>query len=163
MLTIISGGQTGVDRAALDFAMARGYSHGGWCPNGRRAEDGVIDARYQLTEAVSKSYHSRTRRNVLDSDGTLILNSGELENGTLKALQIAEHENRPVWVIQLDSSDCRTSARECLSWLGNHAIVRLNIAAPRESKRPSIYKLTAQFLDEFHNLANASSPEITAR
>ena len=71
---IISGGQTGVDRAALDFSIARGIPHGGWCPRDRKAEDGAIDAKYLLTATESPDYLPRTRQNVIDSDGTLILN-----------------------------------------------------------------------------------------
>jgi hypothetical protein len=70
---ILSGGQTGVDRAALDFAIARQIPHGGWCPAGRRAADGVLDARYQLMETESSGYRQRTKRNVLDADATLII------------------------------------------------------------------------------------------
>jgi hypothetical protein len=78
---IVSGGQAGVDRAALDWAIARGIPHGGWCPAGRIAEDGMIPERYQLRETASPGYRERTRRNVEDSDGTLILNLGELDAG----------------------------------------------------------------------------------
>jgi len=95
-LTIISGGQTGTDRAALDFAIAHGIPHGGWCPLGRRAEDGVLDPRYRLRETESKSYRQRTRRNVADSDATLILNLGELADGSLATRQLAERASKPV-------------------------------------------------------------------
>ena len=75
--TIVSGGQTGVDRAALDVAIMLGFAHGGWCPAGRLAEDGPIDAHYALRETASAAYDVRTERNVVDSDGTLVLASGE--------------------------------------------------------------------------------------
>jgi hypothetical protein len=90
MLTIVPGGQTGVDRAALDVAIASGLPHGGWCPAGSKAEDGPIDARYQLKETPSKKYDARTCRNVIDSDGTLILNAGELADGTLKTRLVVD-------------------------------------------------------------------------
>ena len=79
---IISGGQTGVDRAALDVALALGLAVGGGCPKGRRAEDGIIPDRYPLTETPEPNYEARTRRNVEDADGTLILNRGKLDGGT---------------------------------------------------------------------------------
>jgi predicted Rossmann fold nucleotide-binding protein DprA/Smf involved in DNA uptake len=94
---IVSGGQTGVDRAALDIALALGIPCGGWCPRGRGAEDGVIPARYPLQETCSHDYAERTRRNVIDSDGTLILAIGALHGGTLLTAQLAEKAASPVW------------------------------------------------------------------
>ena len=88
-LTIVSGGQTGADRAALDFAIAHGIEHGGWCPLGRRAEDGPLDAKYRLVETEREGYRARTVRNVRDSDATLILNLGDLEGGSLETMRIA--------------------------------------------------------------------------
>ncbi|MFA7320285.1 MAG: putative molybdenum carrier protein [Dokdonella sp.] len=102
LLKIVSGGQTGADRAALDWAIARGLAHGGWCPNGRKAEDGVMDPRYQLIETQSANYRSRTIANVRDSDATLIPNLGPLEGGTLETLRIAERTGREFRLIQLD-------------------------------------------------------------
>lgn len=104
-LTIVSGGQTGVDRAALDFAIARGYPHGGWCPRGRRAEDGVLHDRYQLVETESRNYRQRTRRNVTDSDATLILSIGEPEGGTLTTLRYAQQYSKPMQVVSLDRTE----------------------------------------------------------
>ena len=71
-ITILSGGQTGADRAALDFAIEYGLPHGGWCPRGRLAEDGPIDERYELTETPSHRYAQRTEWNVRDSDATVV-------------------------------------------------------------------------------------------
>ena len=87
--TIVSGGQTGVDRAALDVAIALGFAHGGWCPAGRLAEDGPIAARYALRETTSAAYDVRTERNVLDSDGTLVLASGEPRGGSALTCRLA--------------------------------------------------------------------------
>ncbi|MCX8018628.1 MAG: putative molybdenum carrier protein, partial [Rhodocyclaceae bacterium] len=98
---IISGGQTGVDRAALDWAIARGIPHGGWCPKGRLAEDGPIAPRYNLTETESADLGERTWCNVRDSDGTLILNRGDLSGGSLKTLYLAERLGRPCLVVPL--------------------------------------------------------------
>src|SRR5690348_13557797 len=145
--TIISGGQTGADRAALDFAIAHGIPHGGWCPRGRRAEDGVLDTRYQLRETGSKSYRQRTRRNVEDSDATLILNLGELADGSLYTWQCAERADKPVQVVALDSDDLAAVADGVREWLGAHAVSVLNIAGPRESKQPGIYQRALAFLE----------------
>ncbi|HEY7840487.1 MAG TPA: putative molybdenum carrier protein, partial [Gammaproteobacteria bacterium] len=92
---IVAGGQTGVDRAALDAAIRHGIAHGGWCPRGRLAEDGTVPDRYALRETNSWDYAERTERNVLDSNGTLILNSGPLEGGTLLTREFAEEHGRP--------------------------------------------------------------------
>ena len=149
-LTIISGGQTGADRAALDFAIAHGIPHGGWCPLGRRAEDGVLDPRYRLRETESKNYRQRTRRNVADSDATLILNLGELANGSLATRQLAERANKPVRVVALDAGDLATEAARVHEWLAGNAIAVLNVAGPRESKRPGIYRNALAFLELLH-------------
>ena len=144
---IVSGGQTGADRAALDRAIAHRVPHGGWCPAGRRAEDGVIDARYALTELASRDYLQRTRRNVEDSDGTLILNLGDLEGGTRATLRFAERLKRPVLVIQADAAPPEESVRDVARWLREFSIATLNIAGPRESKRPGTYAAVSAFLD----------------
>ena len=144
---IVSGGQTGADRAALDWAIDNGIEHGGWCPAGRRAEDGVIDARYALTELASRDYLQRTRRNVEDSDGTLILNLGELEGGTLATLKFAERLKRPVLVIQADATPTQACVRDVARWLRDRDIRTLNVAGPRESKRPGTYAAVSAFLD----------------
>ena len=144
---IVSGGQTGADRAALDWAIAHRVPHGGWCPAGRRAEDGVIDKRYALTELSSRDYRQRTRRNIEDSDGTLILNLGELDGGTRATLQFAKRMKRPVLVVQADSAPPEESVREAARWLREFKIATLNIAGPRESKRPGTHVAVSAFLD----------------
>jgi MFS family permease len=144
---IVSGGQTGADRAALDWAIMHGIEHGGWCPRGRRAEDGVIDARYRLHETASASYRARTRRNVEDSDGTLILNLGPLEGGTLAASRYAKRLGKPCLVLQLDASAAEDLCRQAIDWLHAHEIGCLNIAGPRESIRPGTYIAVTFFLD----------------
>jgi len=78
---IISGGQTGADRAALDFAIKRGIPHGGWIPKGRKTEDGTLPEKYHLLEMPTGSYSKRTEKNILDSDGTLIVSHGLLTGG----------------------------------------------------------------------------------
>lgn len=153
---IVSGGQTGADRAALDWAIACGIPHGGWCPAGRRAEDGVIDARYALTETLTEDYRQRTRLNVEDSDGTLILNLGELEGGTLETRRFAERLNKPCHVVQLDGAVSRGLTFPVLAWLRARRVRVLNIAGPRESKRPGIYAAATAFLDA---LAQSCEPD----
>ena len=140
---IISGGQTGVDRAALDSAIALDIPHGGWCPAGRRAEDGTIPARYHLVETDAPEYVDRTRKNVEDSDGTLILNSKQLEGGTAATLAFARSLNKPVMVIDLDDPPETDAIR---NWLAANRIKHCNVAGPRESKRPGIYRQTCSYL-----------------
>jgi len=144
--SVISGGQTGVDRAALDFAIAENYAHGGWCPKGRKAEDGPIPERYRLIETESENYRQRTRRNVIDSDGTLILNLGELADGTLETQRIALREGKPYFVVALGDDAWESQFSGVRAWLGQHSINRLNVAGPRESKRPGVYRLARNFL-----------------
>ena len=140
---IISGGQTGVDRAALDIAIELGMPHGGWCPCGRIAEDGIIDVHYQLYETDSEDYTQRTDFNVRDADGTLILNAGELSGGTALTVQCAKQLNKPYLIINLNEP---FSFEPVYAWLNRHGIKILNIAGPRESKCQGIYLLTEQFL-----------------
>ena len=140
---IISGGQTGVDRAALDIAIELGMPHGGWCPCGRIAEDGIIDVHYQLYETDSEDYAQRTDFNVRDADGTLILNAGELSGGTALTVQCAKQLNKPYLIINLNEP---FSFEPVYAWLNWHGIKILNIAGPRESKCQGIYSLTEQFL-----------------
>jgi hypothetical protein len=147
VLKIISGGQTGADRAALDWAIARGVLHAGWCPAGRKAEDGPIDAKYNLTETESAKYGARARRNVRDSDATLIVNLGELEGGTLETLRTAERLGTPVCVIQLDLMHEEAVVSAVRRWLRSTRVKVLNVAGPRESKRPGIYRATITLLD----------------
>ncbi|QIK39136.1 molybdenum cofactor carrier [Caldichromatium japonicum] len=142
---IISGGQTGVDRAALDWAIARGIPHGGWCPKGRLAEDGPIDPRYLLTETESAAYEERTWRNVRDSDGTLILNRGDLAGGSLFTLYCAERLGRSCLVVPLEEAG--RWVEPARAWLTAHEIRVLNLAGPRASQRPGIEAQIWGFLD----------------
>lgn len=142
-LMIVSGGQTGVDRAALDIAIELGIPHGGWCPQGRRAEDGKIAARYTLRETANTDYVTRTKLNVRDTDGTLILNSGKLEGGTAATAQFAQELNRPCLIVDLHAAP---RPEVVMEWLKNHKIKKLNIAGPRESKRPGVYRLARSLL-----------------
>src|SRR4051794_11040714 len=112
---LVSGGQTGVDRAALDVALDLGIPCGGWCPRGRKAEDGVIPDCYPLTETSSGDYSQRTRWNIRDSDGTLILTQGEPTGGTLLTVQVCRSTAKPYLVVDLDDDGSLQAAREWLA------------------------------------------------
>lgn len=142
-LKIISGGQTGVDRAALDVALELGLPCGGWCPKGRRAEDGAIPDRYPLTESDTADYSRRTRLNVRDSDATLILTRGKPDGGTALTARVAAGLGKPQRVIDL-GVDASTS--EVTDWLLRHHIRVLNIAGPRESRSPGIQAQARRYL-----------------
>lgn len=132
---IISGGQTGVDRAALDYAIENKIPHGGYCPKGRLAEDGPLPQCYQLTETKSPHYEERTEKNVLESDGTLILDYGELAGGTLFTANLCQKHKKPLLIIDL-GGDFQKSQQRFHSWLEENNIETLNVAGSRESKHP---------------------------
>ena len=155
---IVSGGQTGADRAALDFAIRHGYPHGGWAPRGREAEDGCIPLRYQLTE-LEGGYRQRTRRNVEDSDGTLIVNRGALDGGTLATKEFAEKAGKPLFVAQVDEDLTAQMAVDVLAWLRAHDIKTLNVAGPRESKRPGIEFFTKLLLEAVEKTLRGEDPQ----
>jgi putative molybdenum carrier protein len=156
---IISGGQTGADRAALDWAIRNGIPHGGWCPSGRKAEDGVLPAKYDLRETESADHRQRTRQNVIDSDGTLVVNVGTLGGGTLTTVQLAKEFGKPHLVLQLDSGVGDKEVRQFLDWLRRESIANLNVAGPRESKRPGIYSLVIEFLERAAKATYHQQPE----
>ncbi len=140
---IVSGGQTGVDRGALDAAIGLGIPHGGWCPQGRLAEDGTIPLRYRLSETDSPEYRVRTEQNVLDSDATLILYRQELSGGTELTWRLAQRHRKPCLLVDLDSPPELDAVRRFLSESGAET---LNVAGPRESQSPGIASQTASFL-----------------
>jgi hypothetical protein len=142
---IVSGGQTGVDRAALDAAEQLGIEHGGWCPRGRRAEDGVIPDAYRLRELPSDDYAARTEQNVIDSDATLILYEGRLEGGTLLTRRFADERSRPWLLVKLSRPP---SAEDFERWLMEFRPSVLNVAGPRESSRPGITERAKAWLVE---------------
>jgi hypothetical protein len=152
-LTIFSGGQTGVDRAALDVAIELGIPHGGWCPKGRISEDGTIPLQYQLSEMTSDLYADRTRQNIIDSEGTLILYHERLQGGTLLTSRFAEQQNRPCHKVRLprtmqpsESKSLMTKIKATRKWLYDNQIHTLNVAGPRGSKEPEIYLRAKEFL-----------------
>jgi hypothetical protein len=139
---IVSGGQTGVDRAALDVAIALGIEHGGWCPAGRLSEDGSIPSRYQLEETPSPDYPARTEQNVIDSDATLILYRQRLKGGTLLTRKICDRTFQPYVLIRLD----RDSHQTVRKWLSDQRPRSLNVAGPRESTCQGVYQQSFEFL-----------------
>jgi len=133
---LISGGQTGVDRAALDVASAAGLLIGGWCPKGRLAEDGIIPMTYPLQETPSPQYSQRTRWNVRDADATLILTRDEPAGGTALTIHTARRLHKPHRVIDLTT---QPDPRAVALWISQVGITVLNVAGPRESTCPGIY------------------------
>lgn len=144
---IASGGQTGVDRAALDWARRRGVPHGGWCPKGRLAADGPLAAHYQLRETDSTGYRQRTKLNIRDSDATLIFNTGVLAGGTLQTVRFARTLGKPHLVAQIDAGSLDSVIQEIRVWLTDGKFGVLNVAGPREEKSPGIYADVAALLD----------------
>jgi hypothetical protein len=143
-ITIISGGQTGVDRAALDFALNNGINCGGWCPSGRKAEDGKIPEKYPMIETSSNDYAVRTRKNVEESDGTLIIYDQNFDQGTGLTLNLCKKHNKPWLVIRLSGKNEKDRIHQ---WLKNNNIKILNIAGPRESIEKGIYIKTIKLLE----------------
>jgi hypothetical protein len=133
---IVSGGQTGVDRGALDAALAAGFACGGWCPEGRLAEDGAIADCYPIAVLSGAGYEERTLQNVLDSSGTVILHSGRLEGGTRMTAEHCARHGKPHLVIDASTSAPDGAAREIAAFVEREGVSVLNIAGPRASKWP---------------------------
>jgi hypothetical protein len=140
---VVSGGQTGVDRAALDVALELGIPCGGWCPQGRRAEDGPLAPRYPLMETPSAEYVQRTEWNIRDSDGTLVLTRGKPTEGTAFTIELANMMKKPCLIIELEGPPSEAAVR---AWAVTHGVRVLNVAGPRESKCPGIYAQASAFL-----------------
>jgi hypothetical protein len=138
--TIISGGQTGVDRAALDVARERGLPYGGFIPKGRRTEDGTLPDEYVgMTETESSIFAVRTRENVARADATLILAHGPPDGGTLLARLTAQAKEKPLLVLDLLEVNPDEAVQRTLAWLRDRPAGSLNVAGPRESRQPGIY------------------------
>lgn len=145
-VTIVSGGQTGADRAALDFAIEHALLHAGWCPRGRRAEDGPIDERYQLSETDSLRYDVRTLRNVQDSDATVVFTIAKTpRGGTALTVRFAKAEGRPLLHLARaaharagTAQAIRADADALNAFIEAHDVGRLNVAGPRASQEPLV-------------------------
>jgi len=154
---IVSGGQTGADRAALDFARAHNIPHGGWCPQGRLAEDGELDFCYRLRETPSPAYEQRTEWNVRDSDATVIFSiTKDLIGGSKLTVEFATRYNKPC--LHLSKETHGVSAAELLQrFIEEHKIQTLNVAGPRASSEAGIAGFTESVLRAWFKLANSNA------
>ena len=142
---IVSGGQSGVDRAALDAAMKLGLACGGWCPKGRLAEGRPIPRRYPLTETPTREYAERTEWNVRDSDGTLVLTWGAPTNGTALTIGLARRQHKPCHIVDLKEI---LEQLDVVEWTREHSVRVLNVAGPRASHHGNVYPASLAFLLE---------------
>ncbi len=150
---IVSGGQTGVDRAALDVASKRNILRGGWCPKGRKAEDGVIPAEYKLKETPTDVYEERTEWNARDSDGTLIIVKDEPMGGTLYTIEMAKKHGKPYYLFELTKEK---NLDQVAKWVLDNNIKKINVAGPRASQTEGIYDMAYKVVDNLltHTLLN---------
>ena len=145
-MKIISGGQTGADRAALDAAMELGLAHGGWIARGRKTEDGPLAAKYRLIELDSARYRDRTEKNIIKSDGTLIVSFGPLTGGSALTEALAIRHDRPFLHLDLEVTAMDQAVELLTDWLHSHDIKTLNVAGPRASGEPRIYGAVKELL-----------------
>ena len=160
---IISGGQTGADRAALDFAIKMEIPHGGWIPKGRLAEDGPLPPEYNLKEMRTKSYPRRTEKNVVDSDGTLIVSHGKLTGGSQYTMDMAILHEKPWLHIDLNETPTPEAAQKVIDWTLDNQIETLNVAGPRASKDPKIYRAVFELLETVYYIAIAEENVVAMR
>jgi hypothetical protein len=152
---IISGGQTGAARAALDAAIKLGIPHGGWIPKGRITEEGPLPDKYQMQEMPTDSYPKRTEQNVIDSDGTLIISHGSLTGGSAYTRKMAMKNGKPWFHADLNKLPTFQAGKLIEGWILKNGIETLNVAGPRASKDPQIYRLVTVILELVHNLEMA--------
>jgi hypothetical protein len=151
---IVSGGQTGVDRAGLDFAIKNGIAHGGYCPAGRLCErNGRIPDKYNLIETSSSGYPMRTALNVQHSDGTLIISRGHPTGGTKLTVKNCISRKKPKFIIDVNR---KTKVAEFVQWVRDNKVVTLNVAGPRDSKQPNIGKDVKKILAELFEALKAA-------
>jgi len=144
---LVSGGQTGADRAALDVALRHGFPHGGWCPKGRRAEDGLIAAQYVLTETPSDEYIQRTEWNARDTDGTVVFTlAPEVTGGSLATIEFAHKHGKPCLHLARDRDTHPVAALD--TFVRENGIKRLNVAGSRESKEPGLHDWVMGVIEE---------------
>jgi len=133
-LTLITGGQTGIDRAVLDFCLERGISCGGWCPEGRLAEDGPIDRRYPVRSLPGAGYRERTSANVKESDATIILHPGKLSGGTAYSAEVAREWEKPLLIIDTSTITTGEASNQILNFLFKTRPGTVNFSGPRASE-----------------------------
>lgn len=148
-IKIISGGQSGVDHAVLDFALKHEIPCGGWCPKGRIAEDGKISNKYPLQETTTSEYSERTEMNILNSDATLVIHSLEIDDGTKLTIELCSKYNKPLFELILQEETRKPGP---INWIKENNVQVINIAGPRESNAPGIYKKTLAFLNQYNQL-----------
>jgi hypothetical protein len=154
---IISGGQTGVDRAALDAALRHGIESGGWCPTGRLDEFGRIPDRYPVKELQNGGFTERTLQNVKDSDGTVIIYPGKLSGGTEQTVHFCVEQPRPHELIDVSNVSIEKAAQLIADFVRKNNVAILNVAGPRASEWPEGYDCAAQALDIFLNSITSKS------
>ncbi|MGZ8187830.1 MAG: putative molybdenum carrier protein [Methylosarcina sp.] len=153
-IKIVSGGQTGVDRAALDVALKMGTHCGGWCPKGRLAEDGTIPSRCPLSELKGAGYKARTLQNIIDSDGTILIYFGMPVGGTEQTLLFCLDRSKPYLLIDASELSPKGAAERILEFVIDHSIAALNVAGPRASEEPLAYDYAYHVLTRFLSLFN---------
>jgi hypothetical protein len=146
---IISGGQTGVDRAALDVALKHGIESGGWCPTGRLDEFGRIPDRYPVKELESGGFTERTLQNVEDSDGTVIIYPGKLSGGTEQTVRFCVEQQRPLKLIDSSNVSIEKAAQLIADFVRANMIDVLNVAGPRQSEWAKGYDYTTSIFEAF--------------
>jgi len=149
---IISGGQTGVDRAALDVALAHGIDCGGWCPAGRLDEFGRIPDRYPVRELDGGGFPERTLQNVKDSDGTVIIYPGKLSGGTEQTVRSCVEQQRPHQPIDASRISAEDAAKLISDFVLENKIGILNVAGPRQSEWIEGYDYASRTLEAFLKL-----------
>jgi hypothetical protein len=156
---IISGGQTGVDRAALDVALKHGIDCGGWCPAGRSDEFGRIPAQYPLEEVEGGGFTERTSQNVKDSNGTIIIYFRQLRGGTEQTVRFCVEQQRPHELIDASKISVEDAARLVAGFVRRHKIDILNVAGPRQSEWPEGYDYVFRALETFVNSITSENQE----
>ncbi len=138
-MKIVSGGQTGVDQAALDAALELGIDAGGWCPEGRLCEDGIIPKKYPVTELPDAGYRKRTKQNVIDSDATLIICFNTPTGGTKQTIDFCISEQKLYILVDAKIISPESGAKKTAEFIKKYNLTTLNIAGPRASTEPSAY------------------------
>lgn len=158
---IISGGQIGVDQAALDVAIKLAISHGGWIQKGRKTQSGTLPDKYKLQEMPTASYIKRIEQNVINSDGTLIISHGRLTGGSDHSRKMVLKHKRQLLHIDLLQIEALQAAKLIDSWISLHQIKILNVTGPRASEDPKIYKATMDILESAYYLSQVENRAFT--